>query len=168
MLIGLAWFSLFSEDAARRRTERALDKLRVALGRRGIASTAAALSSAASAQPIATPPAGLAAALSAQALAASATASGLAVTLWSLMNAKHACAAVLVALFFFGTGAFVGIEHTSGLPPSAPVEIPDHSKTIGALRRDNTRMTEEIGRLNAANASLSAERTSLQSAVIAA
>lgn len=52
-----------SEDAARMRTDRALNKLRTALARHGITSTATALSAIVSSQPLVSAPAGLAAAL---------------------------------------------------------------------------------------------------------
>lgn len=57
-----------SEDAARKRVTRALEKLRVDLVRRGITTTAAMLSAAISANAVQTAPVGLAAALSTTAL----------------------------------------------------------------------------------------------------
>ena len=58
-----------SEDAARMRVERALDKLRVLLGQRGITSTTAALGLALAHPAVAAAPAGLAAAVTGSALA---------------------------------------------------------------------------------------------------
>src|SRR5213075_2725809 len=58
-----------SEDAARMRVERALDKLRVALVRRGIGSTTGALAVVFASQAGAAPPAGLLANVTAEALA---------------------------------------------------------------------------------------------------
>src|SRR5688572_17736428 len=58
-----------SEDAARMRTDRALDKLRAVLERRGITSTAAALATIVSSQPLVSAPAGLSAVLAAKSLA---------------------------------------------------------------------------------------------------
>lgn len=58
-----------TEDAARMRVERALDKLRAQLARRGVASTAAALSLALGGQAVGAAPAGLAASLTGSALA---------------------------------------------------------------------------------------------------
>lgn len=65
-----------SEDAARKRTDRALDKLRIIFGHRGITSTTVALASALSSYGGAVPPAGLAASISATATATAATAGG--------------------------------------------------------------------------------------------
>ena len=73
-----------SEDAARMRTERALDKLRTALARRGITSTAAALGAVVSTQSLISAPAGLAAALAAQSLATAGASAGAFATLTSL------------------------------------------------------------------------------------
>lgn len=59
-----------SQDAARMRTRRALDKLKSSLGKRGITTTTTILGSSLSANAIITPPAGLAATISATAGAA--------------------------------------------------------------------------------------------------
>ena len=63
-----------SEDAARMRVDRALEKLRAALARRGVKSTGAALAIAFANQVGATAPAGLASAITGAALAAAVTA----------------------------------------------------------------------------------------------
>jgi RNA polymerase sigma factor (sigma-70 family) len=62
-----------SEDAARMRTDRALDKLRSVLVRRGITSTTAALGSVVLGQPLISAPAGVAAVFATQAIVASGT-----------------------------------------------------------------------------------------------
>lgn len=59
-----------SENAARMRVDRAVDKLRDLLGRRGITSTSAALSAALAAQAVAAAPAGLATTITTAAIAA--------------------------------------------------------------------------------------------------
>jgi len=63
-----------AENSARMRSDRALDKLRGSLARRGIVSTAAALGLVLSTSAVAAPPAGLAASLATTALAQSVTA----------------------------------------------------------------------------------------------
>jgi RNA polymerase sigma factor (sigma-70 family) len=67
-----------SEDAARMRVDRALEKLRAALARRGVKSTSAALAAVFANQVAASAPAGLAGAISSNALANAAVSSGLA------------------------------------------------------------------------------------------
>ena len=138
-----------SEDAARMRTDRALDKLRSALARRGITSTAAALGAIVSTQPLFSAPAGLAAALATQSLA-TAGAGFSAVTLVSFMNIKNATIAVLGVLIAFGAGTYVG--HIPGsvrpLSPAAAVNT-TQGPVIASLRQDNQLLTAEVDRLKA-------------------
>ncbi len=88
-----------SENAARKRTERSLDRLRTLLGKRGIASTASALSLLLSHQALASAPAGVTASVTAAALT-SPPATGLAGLLTTLLLHKltaPALSAVLAA-----------------------------------------------------------------------
>jgi len=66
-----------TEDAARRRVDRALEKLRGALARHGITSTSAALAAALAAEPVVAAPAGLAATVAEGAYAAAASGAGM-------------------------------------------------------------------------------------------
>ena len=87
-----------SEDAARMRVERALEKLRTAFARRGVRSTSAALAAVFANQVGATAPTGLATSIASTALAGAA-ASGLAVTgIGILMSTKSTIIASAVAL----------------------------------------------------------------------
>ncbi len=91
------------ESSARMRAERALDKLRGLLLRRGITSTAAALALALATKAVAAPPAGLAATLATGALAPSAaavgvgTGAGLATKLYQLVTMNKISAAMAAA-----------------------------------------------------------------------
>ena len=152
-----------SEDAARMRTDRALDKLRTALARRGITSTAAALGAIVSSQPVMSAPAGLAAALAAQSLATATTGAGLFATLVSFMNQKIITTAALSAFIFFGVGAYVGTDHSVATTP--PAESPRQARMIASLGENNERLraevaslSAEVARLNATNAELAARR----------
>ena len=147
-----------SEDAARVRTDRALDKLRTALARRGITSTAAALGAVISAQPLIAAPAGLIAALAGAGLAA-----GAGVT---FMSTKLITTAVLSALVAFSVGAYVGGGHEPAVAvsPVAP-ELARQMQTIATLRQDNQRLATDLAGLNAEVARLRAaetERTAAQ------
>lgn len=144
-----------SEDAARMRTERALDKLRTLLGRRGITSTAAAVGAALWGQPLISAPAGTAAALAAGALAAAASGAGGA-SLISLMTTKPIVVASLVALASFGGGTYYGISRSFSAAPPPPLEIPEQSRTIASLRRDNQSLKADVDRLAADTTRLSA------------
>ena len=155
-----------SEDAARMRTDRALDKLRAILARRGITSTATVLGAAVLGQPVIAAPAGLAASLATQAFAGSAA--GFFVTLTSFMTTKIITTALISALIAFGAGAYIG--HKNDVADSTPVKVPaanvDQSQLVASLREDNRRLTAqaaeldaEIVRLNSANAAVTAKQT---------
>lgn len=157
-----------SEDAARMRTDRALEKLRSALTRRGITSTATALSAVVMGQPLVSAPVGLAAVLATQALLVSGV--GFSATLASFMTTKIIATAFLSALVAFGAGAYVG--HRPAIANSAPVEMPaaiDQTALLTSLREDNRRLTgqvsdldAEIVRLNGTNAALAAKPAARQ------
>jgi RNA polymerase sigma factor (sigma-70 family) len=139
-----------SEDAARMRTERALEKLRAALARRGITSTAAALGALVSSQPLVSAPAGLAATLAAQSVAAAGAAAG-AGLFALLMNAKILVASSVAAAAAFVGGLYVGAGQDGGVPPPPP-EVPGHAEKIAALRQENQQLRAEVDRLQAARA----------------
>ena len=95
-----------TEDAARMRVDRALEKLHVLLARRGVTSTAAALGVALSNQAITAAPAGLATAITGTALSGGLAAGGLATALkgFAFMNMSNlsTSVAVLAALAALG------------------------------------------------------------------
>jgi RNA polymerase sigma factor (sigma-70 family) len=110
------------EDAARKRVDRAIEKLRTLLARRGITSTASGITAALVASAVLTAPAGLAASLATGALAASnlavaTTTSSTVLSLLKLMTIgktlKIAAAVVLVA----GSTAMVIHQATRRSPP---------------------------------------------------
>lgn len=152
-----------SEDAARMRTDRALDKLRAALARRGITSTAAALGGLVSSQPLMSAPSGLASTLASHSLAAGG-ASLLAATLTSFMTTKLITTALLSAFLAFAGGAYVGFKHEKPVSsPAIPTVFPGQSDSIASLSADNKRLQEQvvglresISRLDSANAGLAA------------
>jgi RNA polymerase sigma factor (sigma-70 family) len=149
-----------TEDAARMRTDRALGKLRLALSRRGITSTTAAIAAIVAGQPAMSAPAGLAALLAAKSLATVAvTATGGALTLSSLMNTTTLATAAVSALLAFGAGTYVGLTRNLDTPPPPAIETPAHSRMIASLRQENlslkaetARLSADVSRLNSANA----------------
>lgn len=153
-----------SEDAARMRTERALDRLRTALARRGITSTAAALGVLVSNQPLLSAPAGLAATLASHSLAA-ASAGAISTDLTAFMTTKFIATSLLSALVGFAAGAYFGFSRSFDEPPPLPLETPRHSQLIASLRKENQKLKidaeqlrAEVMRLDAANAKLAAQR----------
>lgn len=134
-----------TEDAARVRTGRALDKLRDALARRGITSTATALGALVAAQSDAAAPAGLASTLTAQAMSA-ANAGAL-----TFMTTKLVLTALLSAAVAFGAGLYVSSYRQADAVAVAKTE------TEASARRDQAHLTQELA---AATSDLSALRDS--------
>jgi RNA polymerase sigma factor (sigma-70 family) len=149
-----------SEDAARMRTERALEKLRSGLARRGVTSTAAALGLLVTNQAIVASPAGLAVALAQGALVAAAGGIGLAAFLSSLVTTKIIATAVVSGALAFAAGGYLGMEHTRQAPLPAAPELPQHSQLIADLRKENASLRASREQLSAANAKLSADLAS--------
>lgn len=95
-----------SEDGARMRVERALDKLRTLLAQRGITSTTAALTIALASPALTGAPAGLAATVATAALSGSAMAGGSVAAGTALFMSKKTLLVSTVALLAIGTVAF--------------------------------------------------------------
>jgi RNA polymerase sigma factor (sigma-70 family) len=152
-----------SDDAARMRTDRALDKLRVALSRRGITSTAAALGTIVGSQSLVSAPAGMAGLLASKSLA-TVTAGASIFALSSYMTTTTLATAAATALLAFSAGTYFGLTRDSATQPPPPLETPQHSQLIGALRQDNGSLKAEVARLTAelsqlnASAKLAAQR----------
>jgi RNA polymerase sigma factor (sigma-70 family) len=137
-----------SDDAARMRTDRALEKLRAALARRGITSSASALATIVGGQPLVSAPAGLSAAVAAKSLAAVATTAGGGILVLSSFMSSTVIAAAS-AVLAFGAGTYFGLSRNFDSPPLPPLETPQHSQVIGGLRKDNLALKAEVARLNA-------------------
>jgi RNA polymerase sigma factor (sigma-70 family) len=136
-----------SDDAARVRTARALDKLRVELRRRGIDSTAAALSAVIVAHPMLAAPSGLALKIAATSLASVSTAGAVATT-GSFMIAKLLTTAAVSGLLAFWLGTNV---HSADRAPAAKAVsvAPPVPTDTADLERDNQRLREENAALSA-------------------
>jgi RNA polymerase sigma factor (sigma-70 family) len=134
-----------SPDAARMRTDRALEKLQSWLAGRGITSTAAALTSVVAAQPLVAAPAELATTLTARALAVAHH--GAAVTSASTTTGlKFAAVIAATGIVSFSTGLYVAVEYTLASIPSTP-PAPPQAELIAALRRENLSLRAELERL---------------------
>jgi RNA polymerase sigma factor (sigma-70 family) len=145
-----------SSDAARMRTERALDKLRAALERRGITSTAAAVGAIVSSQPLISAPPGLVSAIGTSTLATAGAGTGaLSLAFTALMNLKTFLggAALLSA---FGMGAYFGSMVQLDAPPIPTPATPQHSRTIATLRQENFALRGQIDALRATSSAPSA------------
>lgn len=126
------------EDAARKRVNRALDKLRAILTRRGLTTTGAALSSAISANAVQLAPAGLAGTLTAASLASAGSAGGITFTalkIMSLTKAQIAIGTIAIALL------------------TATLVVQHQSKN--RLGEENESLRRQVGQLNSEKNSLS-------------
>jgi RNA polymerase sigma factor (sigma-70 family) len=123
-----------NENAARMRVERALEKLRAALARRGVAATAT-LASVISANAVQIAPAGLAATLTSASMVSAGTGT---FTLIKIMTATQ---------FKLGISALV-------VAGAATVLVSQHQAQEN-LRADNAALTQQLAQLKTDNASLS-------------
>ena len=124
-----------SEDAARKRVERTLEKLRNILGRHGLTSTAGSLAAVLSANAVSAAPAGLATSISATAVATT----GASTSLSTVLNAISASRTTVSALSAVALVAVV-----------TPMVL--QQRTIRSLRDENVRMHAQLAKLNEAQA----------------
>jgi RNA polymerase sigma factor (sigma-70 family) len=135
-----------SENAARMRVDRALDKLRAALARRGVTSSAAALSLALSQQAVIAAPVGLAASVTGAALAGAAAAGGIVAgaKLLSLMamTKLQAGAAGVIGL---ALAAALFLQHQDNTRLQADNDrLHRQDQEVAALRADNRRLANQL------------------------
>ena len=150
--IGLA------ENSARMRVERALEKLRTSLARRGITSTAVALSATLANQPTVAAPAGLAVAIADVSFAEAAGAAAHLESIISFMsNSKIIIAVIALGLAFLAGRYFGGERDVAATVDSSPLRAMDEASVVAALRSDNTHLKETIDRLETERAMALAE-----------
>jgi RNA polymerase sigma factor (sigma-70 family) len=161
--IGLAL--RMSADAARMRTGRALEKLRLLLARRGINSTAAALGAAVTSQSLLSAPAGLATAVTAASVAGTASGIGLAASAASIMTTKTAVTAIVCGILAYGAGAYFGHGGRTEANVQPVSDNPAQTRTIASLRQSNAALQAELDRVDAANVQLNANVAQLKATV---
>ncbi len=149
-----------SPNAARMRVDRALDKLRARLERRGIASTGAALSAALAAQAVAAAPAGLAAAVTSGALAGVAAGSpGLVAAVF--MSMGKAPMGVTGALLVAGATGFI-LQHREHAALRAELAaLGREAQVVAEVAAENQRLARraaEVADLRADDARLAQVR----------
>ena len=138
-----------SEDAARMRANRALERLRGVLGRRGVSVTAVLLGTALVSGTSSAVPAGLAGAITTTALAATIVTTAT-ITTMNWINLK-AAAAVISAAVLAGTGTYLAKQNelnrlrveNQNLISQQSVLAAEHDSTLNAARSNN----EELERL---------------------
>lgn len=135
-----------SEDGARKRVNRALEKLHLLLSRRGVALSAAALGTALGTQAVSAAPVGLAAGVATSALATAATASTLTLTLLNIMSMTKVKIAVVSALV---------------VAAAVPYVIQQNNQT--KLREENASLRQQLAQID----QLAAENERLSKLVVA-
>jgi RNA polymerase sigma factor (sigma-70 family) len=130
-----------TEDAARMRTTRALEKLRQLLARRGLTSTAAALATALTTQTLTAAPATLAASVTSGALLGSVAATTSSLLLMTTAT-KTLLATAAVALLGLGTVAFYQARQTHSAQLTLTAMIKDRDAQRGELNKLNAVVTD--------------------------
>ena len=139
-----------NENSARMRVERALDKLRERLVRRGITSTAAALGAALASQPVIAAPAGLAATVTGAALAGAPAGGGVAAALEALKlmsMTKLKIGAVCAFVGLLGVGVYVANDGRLAAErelAATTIASARQVREIAALRAENEKLRAEI------------------------
>lgn len=140
-----------TENAARMRVDRALERLRTLLGSRGIQSVAAVLAGALSAGAVQAAPAGLAASVAGGSLAGAAIAGAggnLALEAIRYLTMKKLALAAALVVLTLATGTFVAVHYRLLVPPGA-------AGTSAADTRELSTLREQVRQLSADNTRLS-------------
>ncbi|MCX6951621.1 MAG: sigma-70 family RNA polymerase sigma factor [Verrucomicrobia bacterium] len=149
-----------SEDAARMRVDRALDKLRTLLARRSITSTTAALGVALANQPVVAVPAGLATTITGAALASSAPATGALATWIQFMTTSKLTIGVVGAALLAAVVGTTAYHERGGL---AAAEA-DTARSAAAVAQLDGRLRDLQQRTAAAEREVADARTALAAA----
>lgn len=128
-----------SDNAARMRVERAVDKLRALLARRGVTSTAAALTLALANQAIVAAPAGLAVTVTGAALATVVAGGGTAATL-TFMSLTKLQIGIAAAVIVVGASVYVVQEKNNVALRAELAAVPKTSGDIAGLRETNRQL----------------------------
>jgi RNA polymerase sigma factor (sigma-70 family) len=136
-----------SEDAARKRVDRALDKLRGLLARRGVTSTSAALVVILGANTVAAAPAGMAASIAGAAIASTAVGTGGTLTILKFMAMSKLKVGLVGAVMVAGVATPLVIQQNHS---QSKLRVENQE-----LRQQNTQLTEQLTPLAAENARLS-------------
>jgi RNA polymerase sigma factor (sigma-70 family) len=136
-----------NEDAARKRVGRALEKLRAYLIRRGVATTAAVLSSAVVAHSVQMAPPGLTATLANAAVASAATGPGGTLILLKFMTAAKLKAGLVCAVVIAGVATPFVLQHQAQLKLRAENEaLRQQSDQLAQLTDENKRLSNLMSR----------------------
>lgn len=134
-----------SEDAARMRVDRALEKMRTALARRGVSSTTAALSLALVGQSAAAVPTGLTTSVTGAALATAGAGGATAVgSLFMLTKLQLGIAGVVLA---GGVTGYVAQADTNARLENEAATLRVQNERLAALKSENTQLQREMAEI---------------------
>lgn len=180
-----------NEEAARKRVDRALDKLESLLKRRGVAFSAVALASALSAQAVSAAPAGLAITISSVALTSAAAGGGATLTIIQIMSMTKLKVGIASAIIVAGVAVpWVMQQQTKTELTEANEALRQKTEQLAQLTAENERLAgqganttavekpstntpsrellklrSEVGRLSAAERAAADARTNTDSAL---
>jgi RNA polymerase sigma factor (sigma-70 family) len=138
-------------DAARMRTKRALERLRIELAKRGITSTAAALGTLATHAAMAAPPG-----LVSQIVQASVGMSGAALTASITMSSLKLVGIAAIAGLAFLAGTWVNGRHATVTVAPAPT-VASAPNIVAETRKDDDQLKQRLDQTRAENTKLRAE-----------
>ena len=126
-----------TEEAARKRVDRALDKLQSLLKRRGVALPAAALAATLASQAVSAAPAGLAVSISTVALAGATAGTGTTITLLNIMSMTKVKIAVIAVVVAAGVSVPLVMQHQS------QSKLREANEALEKQAAENTRLAAE-------------------------
>ena len=139
-----------NEDAVRKRVSRALERLRADLVRRGVTTTAAALSTAISVNAVQLAPVGLAATLTSASLAGAAAGTGTTLTLLKLMTMTKLQAGIISAIVVAGVATPLVVQHQAQV--KLRLENDWLQQQMTQARGENERLSNSIAQAKGAQA----------------
>ncbi len=155
-----------SENAARMRVERALDKMHALLSRHGITSTATAIGAALASSTAQALPAGFATTISSTVLASASLATVIpGIVFMSITKLQLGLALALIAA---GAGGFIAQRHTNEKLRTHLSYLNDQSEEVARLRKENSRLKTSLAQLDRTSsngAPISANASSTSNAV---
>jgi RNA polymerase sigma factor (sigma-70 family) len=133
-----------NEDAARKRVNRALDKLREMLRRRGVTLSSTALATVLGAQAVTAAPAGLAATIATASLATAAAGGGTALTILHIMSMTKLQGGVIAAITVAMSIPIVMQYRANNALQSENTTLRTQVQEIAALTEENRRLSNEV------------------------
>ena len=135
-----------SENAARMRVERALDKMQALLSRHGVTSTATAIGAMLATPAAQALPAGFAATISSTALASASLATAIPGIIF--MSITKLQLGIAIALIAAGAGGFLAQHHANEKLQARLSDLNDQSEEVAQLKKENTRLKTSLSQSN--------------------